>query len=75
VWGPDGHVLYSSRRGPTGDDFDLYLVDADGGIPRRLTDTEASDVRADRSAATGKIVFNRIQESGVEIMVLEPPGD
>jgi len=74
VWGPGGRdVLYSSRSGPTGDDFDLYLVDAGGGTPRRLTGTEATDVRADWSAAAGKIVFNRIQESGVEIMVLEPP--
>lgn len=74
VWAPDGDaILYSSRTGPTGEDFDLSLIDTEDHSSRRLTSGEGSDIRADWSIATGKVVFNRDQESGLEIMVLENP--
>jgi hypothetical protein len=47
------------------------VIDLEDRSVRRLTEGEGSDVRADWSAASG-IVFNREQESGTEIVVLDP---
>jgi dipeptidyl aminopeptidase/acylaminoacyl peptidase len=39
-WSPDGHrIAFDS---PQGGDYNIYVIDAEGGIPRRVT-SEASD--------------------------------
>lgn len=43
VWTPDGRIVFSSDR--AGASFDLWIVDPDGGEPRRLTFDDARDDR------------------------------
>lgn len=44
VWTPDGnHIVFASDR--SGKSCDLYMVDANGGEPRRLTFDDARDER------------------------------
>ena len=72
VWSPAGDaILFSRQAGPSAVEFDLLVIDLEDRSVRRLTEGEGSDVRADWSAASG-IVFNREQESGTEIVVLDP---
>lgn len=43
VWTPDGRIVFSSDR--SGSSFDLWIVDPDGGEPRRLTFDDERDDR------------------------------
>ena len=55
AWSPDGRTLAFSARAAAGG-FDLYVVDATGGTPRRVTDLEG-DERWPSWTPDGRLVF------------------
>ena len=43
-WSPDGErIVFASEKGDSGWDIDIYVMDADGGNPRKLTDNRLID--------------------------------
>ena len=67
TWSPDGTkiVFSSDRDAPAeGGDFDLYVMDADGGDVRRLTDSPEFDYWPDWSPDGRSITFTRTGEGG-----------
>lgn len=44
AWSPDGTVIAYSAWGPFGNDHELMVVGADGGVTRRLTDNRGDDL-------------------------------
>jgi TolB protein len=72
-WSPDGTTIAFVRVSQRiGSDFHahVYLVDAMGGTPRRLTSGRASDVDPDWSPDGKKIVFLRASGVAVDIYVV-----
>ena len=44
AWSPDGTMLAYSAWGPFGNDHELMVIGADGGVARRLTDNRGDDL-------------------------------
>ncbi|MFJ6676135.1 S9 family peptidase [Actinosynnema sp. NPDC091369] len=57
AWSPDGRSLLYTADFQGDEQFQLYLVDADGGTPRRLTDT------ADRQHVLGSSIYRQSSPS------------
>ena len=56
VWSPDGAQIAFDR------DFDLWIMDADGGNPRQITDDPGIDGHADWSPDGSRIVLASEQD-------------
>jgi TolB protein len=58
TWSPDGkRILFSCRRG--GADFEICVMNADGGGQRQLTDNDVPDLTPSWSPDGARIVFHR----------------
>jgi serine/threonine protein kinase len=55
AWTPDGHLVYSSNMAGV---FDLYLIDARGGNPKRLTANAGTNGQPSTSPDGRYIVFS-----------------
>jgi WD40-like Beta Propeller Repeat len=44
AWSPDGTMIAYSAWGPFGNDHELMVIGAGGGVPRRLTDNTGDDL-------------------------------
>lgn len=63
-WSPDGgQIVYSASFGRS-DDYEIYLMDADGQNPRQLTDNRQHDKFPDFSPDGRYIAFNSTLGSG-----------
>lgn len=68
-WSPDGtQIVFSSRRE---NNWDLYLIYADGSGLRRLTDDPAYDGEPDWSPDGRRIVFTSSRDGNLELYTLE----
>lgn len=68
AWSPDGStVCYADAR-------DLWLVDADGSHPRRLTSAHASD-RSPAYFSSGKIAFSSMRDGSFALWMINRNGD
>ena len=70
-WSPNGQTIaFVRRQTPPSFDFDIYLVDADGGPARNLTPTPAYENDPDWSPDGRRIVFVR----GYDIWLMNADG-
>ncbi|MCP4543931.1 MAG: hypothetical protein GY832_43000 [Chloroflexi bacterium] len=68
-----GRIVFSSRR--SGDDYDIYVMNADGTDPRRLTQTPNDEEGGtDWSPDGSQIVFTSSRESLGRIRVMNADG-
>jgi len=64
-WSPDGNcIAYCDRRHGKGE---IYLIDADGSRPRRLTHNSAPDLRPHWSPDGRTIIFTTDRDDNFEI--------
>jgi TolB protein len=75
AWSPDRkRIIFSSRRDGQGLP-DLYVMDADGGDVRRLTDTpNDGEWSAKFSPDGGRLAFSRNEEDGYSLYVMDADG-
>jgi len=67
VWSPDGKkIAYSSTDGGN---WDIYVMDVDGGNPTRITNHPAQDVNAAWSPDSSKLAFASDRDGNLEIYV------
>jgi len=71
-WSPDAeYIVFSSRRN---NNWDLYIMRADGSDMRRLTDHPAYDGEPAWSPDGRRIVFSSTRDGNLEIYVLDMAG-
>ena len=71
-WSPDGKkVIFSSRRDNNGE---IYIMNADGSNPTRLTDNPAHDWDPSISSDNEKIVFFSERDGNQEIYTMDIDG-
>ncbi|HWQ12936.1 MAG TPA: hypothetical protein VNL77_09050, partial [Roseiflexaceae bacterium] len=69
-WSPDGtQIVFASRRA---DNWDLYLMRADGSGLRRLTDHPAYDGEPAWSPRGDRIAFASMRDGDLEIYTIDP---
>lgn len=80
-WSPDGsQIVFSSNRdAPDPDnasqaDFEIYVVNADGSSPQRLTNNSAFDGRPSWLASGAQIIFDSRRDGNEEIYVMNSDG-
>ena len=68
-WSPDGQkIAYSSTdRG----NWDIHVMDVDGGNPRRITNHPARDVNAAWSSDSSKLAFASDRDGNLEIYIAD----
>ena len=72
AWSPDGrHIAFSSRRD---DNWDIYLMEADGTNLRRLTNSEFNESPA-WSPDGRRIAFSSFRDGNWDIYVMEGAGE
>ena len=72
AWSPDGtRLTFETSRD---DNWEIYVMDADGGNPVNLTQNPAHDRRPDWSPDGTKIVFYSDREGDWEIYVMDADG-
>ena len=66
AWSPDGmRIVFSARNSDDADDFDLWLLDAEGGgEPTQLTSGSADDGAPTWSPDSREVAFGRSREAG-----------
>ncbi|WP_339278868.1 transporter [Paenibacillus sp. FSL W8-1187] len=70
-WSPDGRTLaYCAERGGA---YDIYVIGADGGEERRLTDAPGLD-DGPEYAPDGRIWFNSTRSGLMQLWRMEPDG-
>lgn len=71
-YSPDGRqIVFTSRRD---DDFEIYLMKADGSDQRRLTDSPSVDTHASFSPDGERIVFTSARDRDYEIYTMKIDG-
>lgn len=71
-WSPDGQTLiYTALRN---DNFDIYVINVNGGIEIRLTDHEGLDDGSDFSSDGKHIYYNSMQSGKMEIWRMNADG-
>ncbi|MDA1017076.1 MAG: hypothetical protein O3A00_21785 [Planctomycetota bacterium] len=71
-YSPDGRqIVFTSRRD---DDFEVYLMNADGSAQRRLTDSPGIDTHASFSPDGKQIVFTSARDRDYEIYTMKLDG-
>jgi len=79
-WSPDGadeyirRIAYSSDADCTARHREIYVMDADGGNPRNLTQDDADDVSCSWSPDSQQIVFASNRDGDNEIYVMNSDG-
>jgi hypothetical protein len=65
TWVGNDRIVYMRAADDESTRTALWVIDRDGGVPERLTDPQTStDKDPDWSAATGRVLFQRITEDG-----------
>lgn len=59
AWSPDGRRIAFAHRSSVSDDFDLYVMNANGSNRRRVSATAESEIGADWSPEGSRIAFVR----------------
>ncbi len=71
-YSPDGkQIVFSSRRD---DDFEIYLMNADGSAQRRLTESPGVDTHPSFSPDGKRIVFTSARDRNYEIYTMKLDG-
>ena len=72
-WSPDGKYILFDRdgRGATGQQFDIFIMDADGGNPQRLTTHPANDGFPIWSPDGKQIAFSSGRSGNIEIHLMD----
>lgn len=71
-YSPDGRqIVFSSRRD---NDFEIYLMNADGSGHRRLTDSPGVDAHPSFSPDGQRIAFTSARDGNYEIYTMKPDG-
>jgi TolB protein len=71
-YSPDGkQIVFASRRD---DDFEIYLMNADGSAQRRLTDSPGVDTHPSISPDGNRIVFTSARDRNYEIYTMKLDG-
>lgn len=78
-WSPDGSLIaFQSTRDATApvdnSDFEVYVMNADGSSPERLTDNSAFDGRATWSPSGDKLIFDSRRDGNEEVYVMNRDG-
>ena len=79
-WSPDGadeyiqRIAYSSDADCTGEHREIYVMDADGGKVRNLTQNDADDASSSWSPDSQQIVFASNRDGDYEIYVMHADG-
>lgn len=73
-WSPDGERIVFGGRGELGTPFDIFVVDADGGNLRRITDTPVDEYRPTWSPDGRRLAYERLQRGARDLMVVEVDG-
>jgi Tol biopolymer transport system component/putative intracellular protease/amidase len=79
-WSPDGadeyirRIAYSSDADCTGSHREIYVMDADGGNPRNLTQNDTDDVSSSWSPDSQQIMFASNRDGDNEIYVMNSDG-
>jgi Tol biopolymer transport system component len=73
AWSPDGQRLAFTRRSPAGN-YDIYLINAEGGGLRRLTNTPAEDSEPNWSPSGEQIAFVTDRDGDYEVYVMNADG-
>ncbi|HLL77446.1 MAG TPA: protein kinase, partial [Pyrinomonadaceae bacterium] len=71
TWTPDGRVVFGSR---VGGNTNLWIMDADGGNRRRLTDYEGGDGYPSVSADGRYVVFESFRSDGLDLWRVDIDG-
>src|SRR5262249_9255004 len=72
AWSPDGtRIVFESD---TGDSYDLYLMDTDGTLRRRLTHTDADEDSPAWSPDGTKIVYTRWVDNFSQLWLMDADG-
>ncbi len=74
-WSPDGARITYDSGDCTGDQREVYVMDADGGNPRNLTNNETDDMLAAWSPDSTQLVFSSDRDGNYEIYVMDADGD
>ena len=79
AWSPDGSLIaFQSTRDATAPadnaDFEVYVMNADGSSPRRLTNNSAFDGRPSWSRGGGELVFDSRRDGNEEVYVMNRDG-
>ncbi|MEM7539305.1 MAG: hypothetical protein AAF639_44520, partial [Chloroflexota bacterium] len=79
-WSPNGQrIIYQSKQlGEDDDDYDIWVMDADGQSPTQLTTSKKHEKEPDWSAKRNQIIYNRDNsvynnENG-EFWIMNPDG-
>ncbi|MFC1552339.1 SUMF1/EgtB/PvdO family nonheme iron enzyme [Candidatus Latescibacterota bacterium] len=74
-WSPDGSKIAFNVNNSTGNNYDIYIMDADGSNQTRLTDNPAFDIYPSWSPDGSKIAFTSLRNSNIhEIYVMNADG-
>lgn len=72
AFSPDGKkIVYSSSRDG---DFELFVMNADGSEPKRLTTSEGMDIRPSWSPDGKRIAFTSNRDKNYEIYIMKADG-
>lgn len=74
AWSPDGARIALARHGPGAPDYDIFITDADGSNPVRLTDSPGDDASPAWSPDGSRIVFVSHRDGNAEIYVMQRDG-
>jgi Tol biopolymer transport system component len=79
AWSPDGSLIaFQSTRDATApavtDDFEVYVMNADGSSPTRLTNNSAFDGRPSWSPSGDQLIFDSRRDGNQEVYVMNRDG-